>query len=722
MSSGANRLEGRFSPRAEAAGYVDQPRSSLPHAHNELAESLTRAIRRTTGCLLSRQAPQGFWVAELEGDTILESEYALLLAYLGRGGGETVKRLAQHILGQQLADGGWSLFPGGPIDVSGSVKAYWTLKIAGYDPESEPMQRARHAILDAGGVEKVNSFTRYYLALLGAIEYRQCPAVPPELMLIPSWAPMNIYEMSAWSRTILVPLSLLWAYQPVHRLPGELQIRELFCNSPEELPVTMGPSESLDALSKKRRLPWERIFQFIDRCWKGIERLGIKPLRPLARRRAADWMIERFADSDGLGAIFPPIIWSVVALKCLGYEDDSPEVAAALGELESLMLDDQDGGLRLQPCKSPVWDTSLTVCALREAGIRPDDEQLQQSINWLLSKEVRRRGDWFLRNRKLEPGGWYFEFRNAFYPDIDDTAMVSMALGECLSSDCHVDWTAALVATGPQGHANNADLAAVVSARTDDPVGFDQELQRIEPLLGALGRATKWTLGMQSSNGGWGAFDRDNDRELLTRVPFADHNAMIDPPTADITARVLEMFGRLGVDPDHPSLRAAIDFVWSHQEPDGSWYGRWGVNYIYGTWQVLVGLQKIGISPTDPRIQAAAAWLKEKQQACGAWGESARSYDQPELRGEGPPTAAQTAWALMGLMAAGEVQSTAVRRGVAWLVETQQPDGTWNDEHFTGTGFPRVFYLKYHLYPVYFPLMALARYARLVDATHQGAR
>lgn len=716
MNSGANRLHSHFSPRPLSAGLVDPPRGSAATARNDSTDSLTRAIRRTTGCLLSRQAPEGYWVAELEGDTILESEYALLLTYLGRGDSETVKRLAQHILAQQLPEGGWSLYPGGPIEISGSVKAYWTLKIAGHDPESEPMQRARRAILAAGGVEKVNSFTRYYLALLGAIEYRQCPAVPPELMLIPAWAPMNIYEMSAWSRTILVPLSLLWAFQPVSRLPEELQIRELFCNFPEELPVTMGPSESLDDLSRKRRLPWEKIFRLVDRCWKGLEGLRIKPFRGLAKRRAHAWMVERFAESDGLGAIFPPIIWSVVALKCLGYEEDSAEVAAALGELEALMLDDEDGGLRLQPCKSPVWDTALTVCALREAGVRPDDEQLQRTVNWLLSKEVRRRGDWSMRNRGLKPGGWFFEYHNAFYPDLDDTAMVAMALGECLSSDRHAEWMAALIATGPQGHTNNADLAAVVSGHTSDPAEFDRDLQRIEPILGALGRGVKWALGMQCSNGGWGAFDRDNDRELLTRVPFADHNAMIDPPTADITARVLEMFGRLGADPDHPSLQKAIDFVWSHQEPDGAWYGRWGVNYIYGTWQVLVGLQQMGVSPSDPRIQAGAKWLRDKQQPSGAWGETPASYDNPELRGTGEATASQTAWALMGLMAAGEIDSEAVRRGVAWLIETQQPDGTWVEEPFTGTGFPRVFYLKYHLYAVYFPLMALGRYARLTGA------
>ena len=713
MNPGVNRLQQRYSA-ADVSGPQAIGADEEPSAFSNVFDGpLSLAIERTRDWLLQQQHPDGFWVGELEGDTILESEYALLLAYLGREESGVVRDLARHILNKQLPDGGWSLFPGGPLEVSGSVKAYWALKIAGHDPDAEYMQRARAAILAAGGAEHVNSFTRYYMALLGAISYRQCPAVPPELMLLPVWAPFNIYEMSAWSRTILVPLSLLWAFQPSRRLPDRYQIRELFHTSPEALPVTMPRSASLDAMKRRAWLPWDGVFRWIDRGWKGLEWLRIKPLRRRSIRLAADWMIERLADSDGLGAIFPPIIWSVVALKCLGHADDSPLVTTALRELEHLYRRDDDGALRLQPCKSAVWDTAITLVALREAEVPAGDPQVRRGVEWLLSKEVRGRGDWSVRNPDVQPGGWFFEFNNAFYPDVDDTIMVTMALAACLPGECHRLWTAALVPTGPQGHTNAAELAAVVAGRTDFPEQARQDIDQMQPMLAAIGRAVYWVLGMQCRGGGWGAFDRDNDRELLTRVPFADHNAMIDPPTADITARTLEMFGRLGVDRDHPAICRALQFVWQEQEPDHCWYGRWGVHYLYGTWQVLVGLREVCVPVSDPRLQAASRWLKDQQQASGGWGETALSYDQPLLRGAGPPTASQTAWALMGLMAAGEVHSPAVRRGVDYLLGTQRSDGTWDEDQFTGTGFPRVFYLKYHYYRIYFPLMALARYSRL---------
>ncbi|MFO1093588.1 MAG: terpene cyclase/mutase family protein [Planctomycetaceae bacterium] len=711
MSLGINRLGSRLGTTADPESRDDA--GDVATSPDTFADAVREAVALTRDWLLDRQHPDGYWVGELEGDTILESEYVLLLTWIGQEKSATVQRLAAHIAKMQLPAGGWSLFPGGPLEVSGSVKAYWTLKIAGYDIHSEPMTRARNAIRAAGGAERVNSFTRYYLALLGIIEYRQCPAVPPELMFIPHWAPFNIYEMSAWSRTILVPLSLLWAYQPSRELPPDHKIDELFLKSPAELPVNMPPSTQLDAMKRRARLPWERIFQTIDRVWKLAETFRIKPLRAAAIRRAADWMTSRFVDSDGLGAIFPPIIWSVVALKCLGHGDDSPAVQAQLRELEKLGLDDDDGALRLQPCKSPVWDSAIALIALREAEVPPEHPRLRKAIDWLLSKEVRTTGDWSVHNPQLEPGGWFFEFNNRFYPDVDDTTMVTMALAACLPEDDQGRRTTAIIGTGPKGHTSQPDLRGVVSGRTSDPLTAVEDIESMQPILAALQRGARWMLGMQCANGGWGAFDRDNTRELLTRVPFADHNAMIDPPTADITARVLEMFGRLGFDPDHPALQRALDFVWKEQEQDHCWYGRWGVNYIYGTWQVLVGLKEIGISPTDRRMRSGAQWLKDTQQASGGWGESANSYDHPELRGQGPATASQTAWAVMGLIAAGEVHSPAVRRGIAYLLSNQQADGAWEEDWFTGTGFPRVFYLKYHLYRIYFPLMALARYARL---------
>ncbi len=705
---------------------LTQGRVRFDVAHADLAAShaaapaavtqqVMRAVRRTRDLLLAQQHGDGYWVGELQGDTILESEYILLLAWMGRENSEIARQAAEYIRQQQRPEGGWSLFPGGPLEMSASVKAYFGLKLTGHDPATEEMSRARHAILAAGGAEKVNSFTRYYLALLGVISYRRCPVVPPELLLIPRWMPLNIHEMSAWSRTILVPLSLLWAHQPVRVLPEKLGIRELFLTSPEELPVTMPESEQLDDLKQRTLADWGKLFRWGDRVWKLLEACRIKPFRKLAVRRATAWMLERFADSDGLGAIFPPIIWSIVALRCLGYDEESPEVVSQLKELEKLTIREGNTA-RLEPCRSPVWDTALVTIALRDAGVPSDHAAIRKSVHWLLSQEIRKRGDWSVQHPDVEPGGWCFEFNNEFYPDVDDTIMVTMALARAMPSFAgkgRSGWVVNLLPTGPQGETARADLAAVIDGQTKMAEAAVVDVERMTPMLSAMQRAIRWVLAMQCRSGGWGAFDADNDRELLTRVPFADHNAMIDPPTSDLTARVLEMFGVLGVDADHPLIERAIDFVWSEQERDHCWYGRWGVNYIYGTWQAIVGLSEIGVPTDDPRIRKAARWLVMYQQANGGWGETPESYDAPELRGQGETTASQTAWALMGLMAAGEASSEPVRRGIQYLLRTQQEDGSWDEEPFTGTGFPRVFYLKYHMYRLYFPLMALARYARI---------
>jgi len=673
-------------------------------------ERLQPAIQRTRDYLLGQQHDDGHWRGELEGDTILESEYILLLAFLGQGGSDQARRAANTILEKQLDEGGWAIYPGGPLEISASVKAYFALKITGHDPESDSLQRARTAILETGGAERVNSFTRYYLALLGVISYDQCPAVPPELMLIPKWMPFHIYEMSAWSRTIVVPLSLLWAHRPVRQLPPEQGIRELFRASPEELAVGMETTQQIDQLKRPTWLNWGKTFRLIDRALKLAERLRLHPLRARAVRRAAEWMVERFENSDGLGGIFPPIVWSVVALKCLGYADDSPEVRTALGELEKLAIRDGQT-LRLEPCKSPVWDTALTTIALREAGVPWNHPSLRRAVQWLLSKEVRRKGDWSLSHPELDASGWFFEYENEFYPDVDDTIMVLMALGRCLpDGEHHHTWTADFFLDNWSPHEADSDAAALVSACSESSQLALSDLETASPALTAIWRGARWVLAMQCRDGGWGAFDADNDRELFTRVPFADHNAMIDPATADITARVLEMFACLNVPRHHRAVQRAVDFLWREQEADRCWYGRWGVNYVYGTWQVLVGLTAIGIPHDEARIRQAACWLKATQQTCGGWGESPRTYDDPSLRGQGEVTASQTAWALLGLMAAGEVESESVRRGIKWLLESQKDDGTWDEESFTGTGFPRVFYLKYHMYRIYFPLMALARY------------
>lgn len=686
---------------------------SIPEEQDTSA--LGKAISATTDFLLSRQHSEGYWVAELEGDTILESEYILLMTYLGEQDSEDVQAAARYILEKQEAHGGWSLYPGGPTEISASVKSYWALKILGHDPSAEYMQRAKAAILAAGGAEKVNSFTRYYMALLGLISYRQCPAVPPELILLPSWTGVTIYEMSSWSRTILIPLSILWAFKPSRKLPAEQQIDELFIKSPRQLPVVNDVSDKIDDLSYKTWVPWTWLFRQLDRGYKLIESIGEPPYRKMGIRLASSWMLDRFEQSDGLGAIFPPIVWSLVALRCLGFEEDSSQIKETRRHLDELILRGTNAAgeptVRLQPCKSPVWDTAISTIALSETGQSNCEAAIQRSAAWMRSKEVRRKGDWSRSHPDVEPGGWYFEFNNEFYPDIDDTTMVLMALARSLPTDMHADWTAEFV---PQGDGEaEGRLETIISGKAPQWKGAIADVSRLQNVLDSMRRGVQWLLAMQSKNGGWGAFDADNDNELLTRVPFADHNAMIDPPTADITARVMESLAMLGIDRNHPAMQEALAFVWKTQEADGSWVGRWGVNYLYGTWQVLVGLNAIGIDKTDPRIRQAVRWLKDTQLDIGGWGESPATYEDPSLKGKGPATASQTAWALLGLMAAGEAGSQAVQRGISYLLATQQEDGIWREEEFTGTGFPRVFYLKYHYYPVYFPLMALARYRQL---------
>ncbi len=678
-----------------------------------IAAHLTPAIGRTRDYLLSLQHPDGHWCAELQGDTILESEYILLLAFLGQGQSDRAKECAAYMLDHQCDHGGWAMFPGGPIEISGSVKAYLALKITGHDPQAGYMVRARDAIVRAGGVEQVNSFTRYYLAMLGLIPYGLCPAVPPEMILLPKWAPFNIYEMSSWSRTIIVPLSLLWACQPKTTLPAEHQIDELYANPARSLPRTIGGVNHEGSLGW---LNWTKFFQKVDSAIKLGERLGIKPLRKRAIRLCEEWILQRLKMSDGLGAIFPPIIWTIIGLRCLGYKDDSDVIRQQLQELDKLCIRD-DGKVRLQPCFSPVWDTIIAMIALRDAGVSRHDRAIRKAIAWILSKEVKHPGDWSLSHPTVEPGGWYFEYNNEFYPDIDDTCMALIALGKCLPEGVGREWTMEVFDEPKSGGTvpQNSQSAVVFSGRSATAEKAIAELEAAAPMVNAIRRGVRWLKSMQSRDGGWGAFDANNTREVLTKVPFADHNAMIDPSTSDITARVLESFAGLGIPADSEIHKRALDFIWKDQQPDYCWYGRWGVNYIYGTWQVLVGLVANGIPADDPRLCRAVDWLKSKQQSCGGWGETARSYDDPSLRGTGVPTASQTAWALLGLIAAGEADSASVQRGVEYLLGTQQPNGTWHETQFTGTGFPRVFYLRYHYYCLYFPLMALARYANTVN-------
>jgi squalene-hopene/tetraprenyl-beta-curcumene cyclase len=615
---------------------------------------VSQAVDLARDRLLSLQKPDGHWVGELEGDTILESEYVLLLAFLGEEHSEVARKAARYILAKQQPDGGWSNYPDGPFEMSVSVKAYFALKLTGHDPAAPYMARARVRILEHGGAARCNSFTRFYLALLGQLPYSACPSVPVELVLLPRWFYVNLYAMSSWTRTIVVPLALFSAFKPVRAMQAERGIGELFIES------SASPSHPL--------FSWANFFLTVDRVYKWIEPC-LGPLRRRAVRSAVAWMRERLEDSDGLGAIFPPMIYTVIVLRALGLADDDPEMVRARRQLDDLIIEEGDT-VRLQPCFSPVWDTALALNALADTGANAAEPAVQRAVDWLLRREVRRRGDWSVTNPHLEPGGWFFEYHNPHYPDTDDTAMVLMAL-----------------------------------ART--------KAAPLPGVAGAVQRGRAWLAGMQNSDGGWAAFDRDINREVLTKVPFADHNAMLDPSCPDITARVLEALAEHGFHADRPEARRALALLERTQDLRGCWPGRWGVNYLYGTWQVLVGLRAIGFDMRAPLVRRAVRWLQSVQQPDGGWGETPGSYDDPALAGQGQPTASQTAWALLALLAAGEAESPAVRGGVEYLLATQRPDGGWDEEPFTGTGFPKVFYLKYHLYSLYFPLMALARYARL---------
>jgi len=651
-------------------------------------EFVADAMLRTAGWLFQRQAIDGHWRGPLEGDTILESEYLLILAWSGRMSDPHAPGACRRILHEQLPAGGWAIHPGGPVDVSASVKAYLALKIFGHDPASEPLVRARGAIAAAGGPWAVNSFTKFYLALLGQIPYSACPAVPPEMVLLPGWFPVNLDRVSAWSRTMIVPLSLMWAFKPVRTIPDDRGIAELFADA-DRRPLRHAG----------RRDGWAVFFRGVDRVLKACDALGLRPLRSRAVMACRRWMLERFSGSDGLGAIFPPIVWSIVALRAMGCDDDSPEVRECWRQLERLVEPQPDGTTRIEPCRSPVWDTAIGLRALADATIvegaaaegTGHARRLAQAVDWLLDREVRTPGDWVESAGKAVPSGWCFQYANRFYPDVDDTAMALIAL-----------------ATWRQ---------AVGEAEAVTPDGR----RRLARIGAAVARAVPWLEAMQNRDGGWGAFDRDNDCELLCRVPFADHNAMIDPSSPDLAGRVLEAFGKLGLRVGHPAVDRGIEYLRSQQRPDGAWFGRWGVNYVYGTWQAIEGLRAVGLGADDPAVSCGADWLASRQQSCGGWGETCESYADETLAGVGPPTASQTAWAVAGLVAAGRAASREARRGVRWLVERQTEDGAWEEREFTGTGFPKVFYLRYHFYPIYFPLMALARFS-LVQRTAGGGR
>ena len=644
-----------------------KPGAASASSSKAAPERLTDAIRRSQEALLRLQNHEdGYWCGPIFGDTTIDSDTVMLLNFLGRGSSVKIKRLANHIVAKQNQDGGWPIYDNGPSEISATVKAYWALKFAGHAPNEPRMEAARKRIKALGGVHKANSYTKFYLALFGQYDWRGVPSIPPEIMLFPNWFYFNLYEMSAWTRPIVVPLAIIWAFQPLIPCPAHATIDELFPDSRRYIPLS-------EAVGKHSFLSWTTFFLVWDSFLKGMEGRGGHWIRVWALRLAEDWILERLQDSDGPGAIFPPIVNAIMAMKCLGYPDTDPRLVALLQELDRLEVPGEDS-TRYQPSRSPVWDTAITMIALAESGLDRSHPALVQAAQWTISKEIKVRGDWAVTNPTGPTGGWHFQFNNVFYPDVDDTAMVLLALR-------HV--------------------------HLEEPNAQIREK--------AFLRGLNWLMSMQSKTGGFAAFDKENTKVVLTKIPFADHNAMIDPPTTDITARVLELLGYSGYDSSYPAAAKAIKFVKTEQEADGSWYGRWCVNYIYGTWQAVRGLVAIGEDPNQPAIKRAVAWVKSVQLPDGGWGETCETYSDPALKGKGPATPTQTAWALMTLMAAGDYTSDAVKRGVEHLVSTQRPDGTWDETEFTGTGFPKVYYLEYTMYRNNFPLQALGIYRKSLE-------
>ncbi|MDE2014158.1 MAG: squalene--hopene cyclase [Alphaproteobacteria bacterium] len=624
-----------------------------------------KLIADATAALLKEQKGDGHWVYELEADATIPSEYILLVHYLGEVPNlELERKIGVYLRRIQSAEhGGWALFHAGSFDLSATVKAYFALKMIGDDIAAPHMTRAREAILAHGGADKANVFTRIQLALFGETDWNNTPTVPAELILLPRWFPIHLSKMSYWARTVIVPLLVLQALKPLARNVRGVHVPELFLPKGEHA-ASRAPHQS--------RL-WAAFFGALDWILKRVDPVWPKGLRKRAIQRCMAFVTERLNGEDGLGAIYPAMANSVMMFDALGYAENHPDRAIARLSVEKLLVI-KDEEAYCQPCVSPVWDTALACHALMEAGDEHAAASVAQALQWLKPRQVLDvAGDWAEERPGVRPGGWAFQYNNAHYPDLDDTAVVAMALHRAGEQ----------VAPG-------ADYSE------------------------AIARGAEWIKGLQSRNGGYAAFDADNTYHYLNNIPFADHGALLDPPTEDVTGRCIGLLAQLGEKPDSPYIKAAVDYLARVQLKDGSWFGRWGVNYIYGTWSALAGLNAVPVDPQTPMIRKAVEWLVAIQNEDGGWGEDCDSYKLDYSGYErAPSTASQTAWALLGLMAAGEVDHPAVARGIAYLRDTQEEDGLWGQEHYTGGGFPRVFYLRYHGYPKFFPLWAVARYRNL---------
>jgi squalene-hopene/tetraprenyl-beta-curcumene cyclase len=640
-------------PQSDARGDI------VSHTLRRVTDSpLDRAVADARDALVARQDAQGHWLFELEADCTIPAEYIMMMHFLDEIDAELETKICRYLRSAQAEHGGWPLYHGGAFNISCTVKAYYALKLAGDRPDAAHMVRARTAILEHGGAAAVNVFTRIALALYGQLPWRGVPYIPVEIMLLPRWFPFHLDKVAYWSRTVMVPLFILCTRKPVAKNPRNVHIRELFTTPPEE---------ERDYFRRKGFVA--KAFLLADRLGRMIDPLIPARMREIATRRAEAWMLERLNGEDGLGAIFPAMVNALEAMVILGYPEDDPRRLTAKRALQKLLVVGPTSAY-CQPCVSPIWDTALAALAMQEAGDATAAEASIRALDWLQTRQLLDEpADWQANRPGLPGGGWAFQFANSYYPDLDDTAVVVWAMHQARGSERYTE---------------------------------------------SVRRALDWLTGMQSKNGGFAAFDADNTSYYLNMIPFADHGALLDPPTSDVTARVVTVLARIGRPQDSEALGRALAYLRKEQEPDGSWFGRWGTNYIYGTWSVLTAFAQAHIGGDDPAVRRAVEWLKLKQNVDGGWGESNDTYlhasGEPS---EFPSTPYHSAWALLALLAAGETRSDAVRRGAEFLLRTQQADGLWSDASFTAPGFPRVFYLKYHGYSAYFPLWALAAYRTL---------